>query len=103
MRIHRQRCQECGGIELHNILVREPRLRTAVYVRCARCRALVARYELADYYHHGKGMDSFLRSRTATVAESGRQLLELFKQAKQKAIEGYAKVVEEMARQGEEL
>ncbi len=103
MEIRRQRCQACGGYELHNILVREPRLRTAVYVRCAECRELVARYSLADYYHHGKGMDSFLRSRTASVAESGRDLLELFERAKQRAIEGYARVVEELARQGKDF
>ncbi|MEM6456577.1 MAG: hypothetical protein AAF772_15905 [Acidobacteriota bacterium] len=93
MEVHRQQCQACGSRRLNNILAREARLRTVVYVRCADCSALVARYELADYYHHGRGVESFLRSHDPGLAESGRQMMTLFKQAEKRAVEGFRAVM----------
>ncbi|MHC4898351.1 MAG: hypothetical protein ACYTGW_14710 [Planctomycetota bacterium] len=103
MEVHRQQCQDCGGNEVNNILVREANLPTVIYVRCASCGDLVARYELSDYYHHGRGIESFLRSKMATVEESGRHMLEMFEESKRKAIEGYKAVLDELARKGKKL
>jgi len=103
MEVHRQQCQDCGGYAVNNILVRETHLPTVIYVRCASCGDLVARYELSEYYHHGRGIESFLSSRMATVEESGRHMLELFEQTKQKAIEGYRRVLDELTRKGKKL
>lgn len=103
MEVHRQQCQDCGGYDVKNILVREENLPTVIYVRCSSCGDLVARYELSDYYHHGRGVESFLRARMATVEESGRHMLELFKEAKSKAVEGYHKVLEELERRGKKI
>ena len=103
MEVHRQRCQKCGSLEVKSILTREGKLPTVVYLRCAQCGKLVARYELSDYYHHGRGIDSFLRSRTVDMAESGRHLLELFEDAERRAVEGYANALAELERQGKEL
>jgi hypothetical protein len=101
MEVHRQQCQSCGSFRMRNILVREPGRRAAVYVRCAACRQLVARYVLADYYHHGKGIESFLRSHGAASSESGRHLLEEFERAKSEALEGFEaamKALEELGK-----
>lgn len=103
MEVHRQRCQKCNSLEMKNILTRENKLPTVVYLRCADCGELVARYELSDYYHHGKGIESFLRSRTVDMAESGRHLLELFEEAERRATEGYAEAVAELERQGKKI
>ncbi len=100
MEVHRQQCQDCGGHEVRNILARDANLPTVIYVRCANCGNLVARYELSEYYHHGKGIESFLRGRMATEEESGRHILELFEAAKNKAVEGYQKVLEELEHRG---
>lgn len=103
MEVHRQQCQKCLGIELRNIVVREPAAPTAIYVRCAKCGELVARYELSDYYHHGKGIESFLRSKRTTVEDSGRRMLREFDRARTKAEEGYEQVLQELQRQGKEV
>ena len=100
MEVHRQRCQACNSIEVKNILAREATVPTVIYVRCARCDALVARYELSDYYHHGKGIDSFLRSRNEPSMESGRRVLKEFERARTRAEKGYERVLHELERQG---
>ena len=94
MEVHRQRCQQCGSIDSRNILIRKPDVPTTIYVRCAKCGELVARYKLSEYYHHGKGLDSFLRSRGAVVSESGRDMLAEFDRAQTESIEGYQQALE---------
>ena len=103
MEVHRQQCQDCGSHEVKNILVREANLPTVIFVRCSHCGNLVARYELSDYYHHGKDVESFLRSRLGTVEESGRHMLELFEEARKKATEGYKKALDELARRKKDI
>ncbi|MHC4992372.1 MAG: hypothetical protein ACYTGC_15470 [Planctomycetota bacterium] len=102
MEIHRQQCQACGSHDVHNILARETGRPQTVYVRCARCRDLVARYLLSGYYHHGKDVDSYLRSLGHLAAESGRDTLEDFKQVQNDAIEGFERVLEHLKSKEEE-
>ena len=85
MQVHRQRCQRCDSIGLHNLLVRKPGKSQIVLVVCASCRELVARYELSSYYHHGKGIDSWLRS-FDPITESARDLGEAFESARETAV-----------------
>ena len=89
MEVHRQQCQKCGSINVRNILVREPDLRTTIYVRCAQCLELVARYKLREYYHHGKGIESFLKSQGAAAVESGRKVLDEFSRIETESVAGY--------------
>ena len=92
MEVKRQTCQACHSIDVRNILVREGREQT-VYVRCAKCKSLVARYELKDYYHHGKGVESYLRAHGATGGDSGREWMDAFNKSQEKAIQGYEEAV----------
>ena len=103
MEVHRQQCQSCMTMEVRNILAREPNAPTVVYVCCIHCSRLVARYELSDYYHHGKGVESFLRSKATSVEESGRKMVREYDEVRKRAIEGYKKVLEELERQGKEI
>ncbi|MGB0679925.1 MAG: hypothetical protein ACPGUV_09720 [Polyangiales bacterium] len=93
MEVHRQRCQACQSIDLRNIIAREAGSPDTIYVRCARCQALVARYRLSGYYHHGKGLDSFLRSQGSRSRESGRGLLKDFERAREESLQGYDEVL----------
>ena len=93
MEIHRQQCQSCGSIDVRNILARDADVPMVVYVRCTQCGQLVARYKLSDYYHHGKGVESFIRSLGATAAESGRNVLDQFKRSQTESVEGYEKAL----------
>lgn len=101
MDVHRQTCQNCGSRALHNILVREPGHRTVVFVGCTACDKLVARYGLETYYHHGKGLESYLRSIQGSV-ESGRRVLSEFEATQQEAVDGYDRVVQALRAQGKE-
>ncbi len=103
MEVHRQQCQSCMTADVTCILAREANSPTAVYVRCNQCGRLVARYGLDDYYHHGKGIDSFLRSKRTAVEESGRRMIREFEQAKEQAMTGYKRVLDELNRQGKEI
>ena len=94
MDIHRQQCQACGSHDARNIIVRPGHERPIIYVRCMNCGELVARYRLAEYYHHGKDIESFLRSRGANAVESGRRMLDEFQQVQKDAVEGYEKALE---------
>jgi hypothetical protein len=100
MELHRQQCQACGGYDMRDILVREESHPTVIYVRCIGCRSLVARYELSDYYHHGKGIESYLRSHGASDAESGRRILDEFTHARDRAVAGYERALQELAALG---
>jgi uncharacterized C2H2 Zn-finger protein len=88
MEVKRQTCQACHSIDVRNILVRDGD-EQLVYVRCAKCKALVARYQLKDYYHHGKGVESFLRAHRQQGSDSGRAMLEAFETSQRNALEGY--------------
>ncbi len=94
MEAHRQQCQNCQSIDTRNLLVRQVDEQTVVFVRCAKCGELVARYKLIEYYHHGKDVESFLRSRGAVAVESGRRMLQEFERVKSESIEGYEEALE---------
>ena len=100
MEVHRQTCQACGSRTMNNIVVRPAGRPNAIYVRCARCHALVAMYELNRYYHHGKGVESYLRSLGGHVAESGRNTLEEFRQLEDEARAQYPRVLDALEAQG---
>jgi hypothetical protein len=78
---------------MRNILVRETGQPAAVYVRCHACGELVARYELSGYYHHGKDIESWLRSLGIASVESGRDTLAEFEAIRKQAVEGYEQVL----------
>ncbi len=94
MEVHRQQCQKCGSINVRNILVRELDLPTTIYVRCAECMELVARYKLREYYHHRKGIESFLKSQGAAEVESGREMLDEFNRIETDSIAGYTEALQ---------
>lgn len=100
MDIHRQQCQACRSFDLRNILVRETGRPEAVYARCLGCGRLVARYELSAYYHHGKGVESWLRSHGTTSVESGRDTLAEFEEVQKAAVEGYEQVLAKLEEMG---
>lgn len=102
MELHRQQCQNCGSYGMRNILVRQPGALTQVYARCADCGELVALYELSDYYHQGKGLESYLRSRGAGAADSGRRMLAEFREVKENALRGFEAALEQLRREGKE-
>ena len=103
MQVSRQTCQACGSIDVRNLLVRDSDQPTVVYVRCAQCKSLVASYELANYYHHGKGIESYLRGQGVAAADSGRQWLAEFKHIQQRALEGYEAALSQLESQQKEI
>lgn len=103
MEVHRQRCQQCQSLDVRNILVREIAAPMAVYVRCAQCGQLVARYKLSEYYHHGKGVESFIRSMGAAAAESGRDVLDQFQRSQSASLEGYQHALEYLNEHGKSV
>ena len=101
MEVHRQTCQVCGSRLLHNIIAREPGEPTVIFVSCAKCEELVARYVLDGYYHHGKGIESYLRSVRGSF-ESGRRMLEAFEATARDAQAGFRRVVAALAAEKKE-
>lgn len=101
MEVHRQQCQACGSRETRNIIVRAAGSPQVVLVRCAACAELVARYELASYYHHGRGFESWLRHLDVPT-ESALDLAETFESARADALEEYAAALEELKREDKE-
>lgn len=95
MDVKRQTCQACHSIDVRNIIVREGKDQV-IFVRCAKCKELVARYELKDYYHHGKGIESYLRAHGAGGGDSGRAWLEAFNKSQAKALTGYEEALHEL-------
>ena len=95
MEVKRQTCQACQSIDVRNIIVREGRDQV-IFVRCAHCKELVARYELKDYYHHGKGIESYLRAHGAGGGDSGRAWLEAFNKSQEQAINGFQQALAEL-------
>lgn len=103
MEIHRQQCQLCGSRDVRNILVREPEAPMTIYVRCLGCGTLVARYRLSEYYHHGKGVESFLQSLGSSAGESGRDYLAQFHRIQEEAARGYTEVLRKLEDQGKDV
>ena len=103
MQVNRQTCQQCGSIDVRNILVREIQQPTVVYVRCSQCRELVASYELSNYYHHGKGLESYLRAHGVAAADSGRQWLAQFQRAQREALTGYDEALKQLLQEEKEI
>ena len=103
MELHRQRCQSCQSLELNCVLRRDEAHPLTVYVRCAKCGELVARYRVGEYYHHGKGMESWLKAMRPGNRESARNLRADFDEVKRNSIAEYADVLEELERQGKPL
>lgn len=103
MEVHRQTCQACGSIDVRNILVRKAERPATVFVRCGQCRELVACYELSDYYHHGKGIESYLKGRGASGSDSGRQWLAEFRRVQERSSKGYAEALEELEKDHREV
>jgi hypothetical protein len=102
MELHRQQCQKCKSFNMRNILVRNPGEQQMVYVLCVDCHGFVALYKLRDYYHHGKGIESYLRSHGAGEVESGRHMLSDFKEVQETAVEGFEKVIEQLKKEGKD-
>ena len=98
MEIHRQTCQHCGSIDMRNIIVRETGHRTLM-MRCSKCLELVARYELNAYYHHGKGLESYLRAQGTNSTGSGREWFAEFNRKQEQAVAGYNAVLEKLAKE----
>jgi len=73
-----------------------------VYVRCVDCREFVALYKLRDYYHHGKGIESYLKSHGAGDVDSGRHMLSDFKEVQETAVEGFGEVIEQLKKEGKD-
>ncbi len=47
---------------------------------------------LREYYHHGKDIESYLRTHGRQPEESGRRTLADFDRAKEHAVEGFARI-----------
>jgi len=103
MEVHRQRCQICQSLRLNNLVTRDADGGTIIYARCADCGELVARYRLRDYYHHGKGVESYLRSLDPGNAESGRRMLAEYNDIQAKALEGFQRALEQLDKDGKPL
>lgn len=103
MEVHRQQCQRCQSVTVHDVLVREAGQPQTVYVICAQCHSLVARYRLSGYYHHGKGASSFYRWRGPREGDSGREMLGEYEKARDDALSGYARVLTALADQNKPL
>jgi hypothetical protein len=87
-----------------NLIIRRSEARPpAIFVRCSECHSFVARYALSEYYHHGKGVDSWLHAYGAKAAESGRHLLQDFTSVKEEAVAEYEQVMAELERLGKDL
>ncbi len=64
MDIHKQKCQKCQSVNVINYIYRSEARPDEIFVQCADCDELVAKYTLTNtgYYHHHKGFESFLRA-----------------------------------------
>lgn len=89
MEVHIQKCQECQSTDVCNMLVSEPGRPQTIYAKCTSCGQLVARFLLSDYYHHGKGIESWLRSLGPAAFESGRDFHDEFSRVQTAALAGF--------------
>ena len=99
MEVHLQKCQKCRSTTVNNLLVRSPGQPQTVYVKCDSCGEFVAQYRLGDYFHYGKGIESWLRSQGSAVSDSGRDFLGAFERVKETAIEGFKAAAAKMEEQ----
>jgi uncharacterized C2H2 Zn-finger protein len=88
MDVKRQTCQACRSIDVRNVIVRDGQDQV-IFVRCGKCKELVARYLLKDYYHHGKGIESYLRAHGIAGGDSARAWMDAFKKSQQQAVTDY--------------
>ncbi len=103
MEVHRQTCQECGGRVMRNILCRDAGQFDKVYVQCAGCKGLVARYVIGQrgYYHHGKGYESYLRGlNRGGHFDSGKNLTDQFQETIDSANAEFERVLETLDQEG---
>ena len=84
MDVKRQTCQSCRSMDVRNVIVRNGK-EQVIFVRCSRCRELVARYQLKDY-HHGKGIESYLRAHGVAGGDNARAWLDAFKESREQAV-----------------
>jgi len=102
MEVKRQTCQKCHSIDVRNILVRDG-THQWVYVRCTNCKELVARYDLKDYYHHGKGIESYLRAHGVSSSDSARAWLDEFNRSQEQAVSGYQEALNMLSEQHKDV
>jgi len=103
MLVRWQRCHACDATHFQEILAGELDAPPTIYVRCANCGALVARYELSGYYRHGEGVESLLKSHDADAGDSGRRWLAEFKEVRQEAVRGYEEALAQLEAQEKKL
>ena len=99
MELHIQTCQFCGSKTVRNLLVRKGGEEDKVYVQCAQCASLVARYIIAHrgYYHHGKGFESYLRglNRGGEVM-SPKDLREAFEKVEEYCVQEFENIISQL-------
>jgi hypothetical protein len=101
MQVRWQRCHACDATQFEELLSGKSDGLPVVYVRCASCGALVARYELSGYYRHGEGVESLLRSHDAAAGDSGRRWLAELKEVRQETVRGYEEALARLEAQDE--
>jgi len=85
---------------MQNVLVEEG-TDLLVYVRCAECHAFIARYQVNRCYHHGKGLDSYLKSLPSFDLSSGYAILEELAALRADAVSGYQMVTKAIESNGQ--
>ncbi len=85
-----------------NLVVREPGNPPVVLARCDQCKELVARYELRGYYHHGKGIQDWLRT-MPIATESTLDLQDRFARVRQEAPRELERAVSLLEERGKEV
>jgi hypothetical protein len=85
--------------DMRNIVVRKAGAPMTIYTSCLGCGELVARYRLCEYYHHGKGLESYLRSQGSAAGESGRDYLAEFHRIQAETEQGYQEALHQLAEQ----
>lgn len=105
MEVHRQTCQKCGSRKLRNIIARMEGENDKVFVQCTNCKALVARYVIAQrgYYHHGKGFESYLKGlNRGGYFESSKDFQNDFWELQENAVKQFETVLEELKKLGKD-
>ncbi|MEM9825404.1 MAG: hypothetical protein AAF958_02385 [Planctomycetota bacterium] len=103
MDVKRQTCQSCGSIDVRNLIVRGEHGEQVIFVRCAKCKELVARYELKDYYHHGKGIESYLRAHGRHNSGSANEWMKAFEASQEQAKVGYEEALQYLAKRKKDV
>lgn len=74
-RIKREKCPHCHSDKHHNYVVLEKNRRITVFVECAECHILVARYALEHYIDPNAPYESFLKQIRDNRTESARKMM----------------------------